>query len=201
MELIKTTRTQVEKMAAEAKSLRTQTQRRLTACQDEVARRHGYHHWQHVRLSLNASHQDTGAAPPVVAPREGFNSQLDAYLHSLSTAPAADVLVNEPKGSVFYDVTIEGVRFQGKVGSDPSLSRLGSHQDVPFGVGIICSARSARGSGAATGTSLRGCVSSLRQSESRKWMWRFSTSTVNGLKPRRMSSGPCSSIDHAHAAL
>lgn len=55
MDMIRTTRTAVEKMDSEAKALRKGTQRPLATCRNEVAGRHGYKHWQHVQQSLQAT--------------------------------------------------------------------------------------------------------------------------------------------------
>jgi len=137
MEMIKTTRTLVEKLAAEAKALSKSSQRKLMACQDEVAAKHGYHHWHHVQLSLKAT-QDATDTPTETS--DPVTRALDSYFRWLSAQPAAAVLINEPKDEVFFDVTIDGTRFKGNVGANPSLSsdRSGG-STAPFGVSVICS--------------------------------------------------------------
>lgn len=69
MNMIRTTRTAVEKMDSEAKALRKSTQRPLATCRNEVASRHGYQHWQHVQQSLQwtragSSSSTEGKLPP-----------------------------------------------------------------------------------------------------------------------------------------
>lgn len=62
MDMIRTTRTAVEKMDSEAKALRKSTQRPLATCRNEIAVRHGYLHWQHVQQSMQATRASSSSS-------------------------------------------------------------------------------------------------------------------------------------------
>ncbi len=134
MELIKTTRTYVEKMAAEAKALRQSEGLRLMQCQDLVAVKHGYHHWNHVQICLKATSE------PSFSPqaKDPHSLLLDTYFEFLDGLATSPVQVNQAKQDVFWDVSVEGVRFKGTVSTDPFISRKDEPYDaVPFGVALI----------------------------------------------------------------
>ncbi len=60
MLFIATTATQLAKLKAEAKALSKSNGKKLTEAQEEVAIKHGYHHWKHVTVCA----AKTVAKPP-----------------------------------------------------------------------------------------------------------------------------------------
>lgn len=59
------------------------------------------------------------------------------YFDSLALEGAAHVEVNEPRGDIYYDVTIEGSRFQAVVASDPYITRKDRGDWCQLGVASI----------------------------------------------------------------
>lgn len=59
------------------------------------------------------------------------------YFDSLTQQGVAKVLVNDARGDVFYDATIEGIRFQAFAGNDPYVVRKDLGEWCQFGVSSI----------------------------------------------------------------
>lgn len=140
MKFIRTTATMVEKMRAEAKGLARESGHPLHECQAQVAKRHGFVHWEHVTSSLKNSLADSvgGSADDHNLPshdRELLEALSD-YFARLSELPAAPFKLERLRGSEFIRITIEGVTFVGHAHNDPYLHREGDGQTA-LGVSII----------------------------------------------------------------
>lgn len=64
-------------------------------------------------------------------------AKASAYFAKLVKEGVAKIVVNEPKGDIFLDVTIEGVRFQAFAENDPYVTRKDNGDWCQLGVASI----------------------------------------------------------------
>lgn len=110
MKFIITTATAVQKIKSAAKAIALKSEISHTKALEQAAQEAGYESWFHVQRCLKD--RDLTTKSTLVT---SIKDQVSSYWNILSKLAHAPIKVNDAKGRVFHDVSIDGLRFKGQV--------------------------------------------------------------------------------------
>ena len=110
MKFIITTATAVQKIKSAAKTIALKSEISHTKALEQAAQEAGYESWFHVQRCLKD--RDLTTKSTLVT---SIKDQVSSYWNILSKLAYAPIKVNDAKGRVFHDVSIDGLRFKGQV--------------------------------------------------------------------------------------